>query len=359
MQPELRNKVASPWGRHKQKSPPCAGFSVYCFHGFGRLLLFSHGISQAGLVTSTVQNKMKALIPGVLANSLVFAMLAYIAFLHAFYPDLYYLNVQEDEFMEWATFWSFFLAAAGCAWAAVRQWQNTAALPWFLAGLALFCFVVAMEEISWAQRVFAYRPPAYFLAENFQQELNFHNFVTRDLRKLALYTILSAYGILLPVLARIPISQRLLNGLGIIAPPLQLLPVFAVALVLTLNYPWSFTNETVEFMMGAGFLFAAAAGVAQFSGHKTQDRARYSSMSVLISAALVIGLALGTVALARYGRAHDPDILKLAGVKIDALRRDYIAMAERSDETFPNRKNLHKRIYSYESKHGGSYLFDG
>ena len=135
---------------------------------------------------------MKALIPGMLANSLVFAMLAYVAFLHAFYPDLYYLNVQEDEFMEWATFWSFFLAAAGCAWAAVRQWRKTATIPWFLAGLSLFCFVVAMEEISWAQRVFAYRPPSYFLAENFQQELNFHNFVSRDLRKLALYTILSA-----------------------------------------------------------------------------------------------------------------------------------------------------------------------
>ena len=34
-------------------------------------------------------------------------------------------------------------------------------------------------------------------------------------------------------------------------------------------------------------------------------------------------------------------------------------MAERSDETFPNRKNLHKRIYSYESRYGGGYLFDG
>jgi hypothetical protein len=308
---------------------------------------------------SIAQNKMTALMPGVIANSVVFAMLAYVAFLHAFYPDLYYLNVQEDEFMEWATFWSFFLAAIGCAWAALRQWQNTVTLPWFLAGLSLFCFVVAMEEISWAQRVFAYRPPTYFLAENDQQELNFHNFVTRDLRKLALYTILSAYGILLPVLARIPISRRLLNGLGIIAPPLELLPIFAVALALTLNYPWRFTNETVEFMMGAGFLFAAVAGAAQFSGLDTQGRARYSSMSVIISAALVIGLALGTVAIARYGRAHDPDVLKLAGVEIDVLRRDFIAMAERSDETFPNRKNLHKRIYSYESKYGGGYLFDG
>ncbi len=308
---------------------------------------------------STVQNKMMALIPGVLANSMVFAMVAYVAFLHAWYPDLYYLNVQEDEFLEWATFWSFFLAAGGCVWAAVRQRQKTGALPWFLSCLALFCFVVAMEEISWAQRVLAYRPPAYFLTENDQQELNFHNLATNDLRKYARYTILSAYGILLPVLARIPISRRLLNGLGIMAPPLELVPVFAVGLVLTLNYPWRFTNETVEFIMGAGFLFVALASVAQFSGHETEGRVRYRSMSVLISAALVAGLALATVAMARYGRAHDPHVLKLAEVEIDALRRDFIAMEQRSDEPFPDKKNLHKRIYSYESKYGNDYLFEG
>ena len=297
--------------------------------------------------------------PGVLANSVVFAVLAYVAFLHANYPDLYYLNVQEDEFMEWATFWSFFLAAGGCVWAALRQWKKTAVLPWFLSCLALFCFIVAMEEISWAQRVFAYRPPTYFLAENFQQELNFHNIVTRDLRKLALYAILSVYGILLPVLAHIRISRRLLNGLGIIAPPMELVPVFAVALLLTLNYPWRFTNETVEFMMGAGFLFSAVASAAQFSGSDAQGRVRYRSMGVLISAALVAGLALGTVAIARYGRAHDPHVLKLAEGEIDALRRDFIAMAQRSDESLPNGKNLHKRIYSYESKYGNDYLFNG
>ena len=308
---------------------------------------------------SSIQNKMMALMPGVLANSVVFAMLAYVAFLHAWYPDLYYLNVQEDEFIEWATFWSFFLAAGGCVWAAVRQRQKTGALPWFLAGLALFCFVVAMEEISWAQRVFAYRPPAYFLAENTQQELNFHNLVTTDLRKLSLYSIISAYGILLPVLARIPITRRLLHGLGIIAPPLELVPVFAMALFLAVNYPWSFTNETVEFMMGAGFLFAAVASVAQFSGHEMEGRVRFRSMSVLISAALVVILSLATVGMSRYGRAHDPQVLKLAEVEIDALRNDFIAMAQRSDASFPDKKNLHKRIYSYKSKYGNDYLFNG
>ena len=32
--------------------------------------------------------------------------------------------------------------------------------------MASRCFVVAMEEISWGQRLFGYRAPAYFLGHN-------------------------------------------------------------------------------------------------------------------------------------------------------------------------------------------------
>ena len=70
----------------------------------------------------------------------------------------------EDEFLEWATVWAFAAAAVVFAVAAIRQRRSGVALPWFLAGVSLFCIFVAGEEISWGQRVFGYRPPAYFLA---------------------------------------------------------------------------------------------------------------------------------------------------------------------------------------------------
>jgi hypothetical protein len=51
--------------------------------------------------------------------------------------------------------------------------------------VAFFCFVVAGKEASWGQRLMGYQPSEYFLANNFQQELNVHNVIETSTRKLA------------------------------------------------------------------------------------------------------------------------------------------------------------------------------
>ena len=61
-----------------------------------------------------------------------------------------------------------------------------------------------MEEISWRQRVFGHRPPEYFLAQNYQQELNVHNLASMRLRRLTFRAIILAYLVLLPLGALIP-----------------------------------------------------------------------------------------------------------------------------------------------------------
>ncbi len=43
-------------------------------------------------------------------NALVLGIAAYAAILNAWYPDFAYFSVQEDEYLEWATFWGFILA---------------------------------------------------------------------------------------------------------------------------------------------------------------------------------------------------------------------------------------------------------
>ena len=87
------------------------------------------------------------------ANLLLLGFLGAFAWIEASYPEVYYRSVQEDQALEWASFWSFLVAGGVFAVAAWRQRRTTGALPWFLAGLALFCVFVAMEEISWGQRV--------------------------------------------------------------------------------------------------------------------------------------------------------------------------------------------------------------
>jgi len=41
-----------------------------------------------------------------IANGLIFLIVAYAALLFEYDPDLYYLSVQEDEYLEWATVWA-------------------------------------------------------------------------------------------------------------------------------------------------------------------------------------------------------------------------------------------------------------
>ena len=54
----------------------------------------------------------------VVANMLVLAVLAYAWFLEVRLPDFYYMSVQEDEYIEWASFWAFLLAAVAAVVAA-------------------------------------------------------------------------------------------------------------------------------------------------------------------------------------------------------------------------------------------------
>ena len=90
---------------------------------------------------------------GVLANLSVLLVFVVAALLNAYDEPLYYLSVQEDEFLEWATFWGFIVAAAIYFSSAWHQFKLGRQLPWFVLGLGLFCFLVAMEEISWGQRL--------------------------------------------------------------------------------------------------------------------------------------------------------------------------------------------------------------
>jgi hypothetical protein len=283
----------------------------------------------------------------VTANVLVLAWIVYAAALQLFSPDFYYMSVQEDEYLEWATFWAFIGAAVFQIGLARRQYKAGTTIPWFAFGLALFCIFVAMEEISWGQRLLAYQPPEYFLRENFQQEPNIHNVFDTSLRKLALQVVIGGYGIVLPVLARLGGSGPLLTKLGVTAPPLSLIPAFAGTLLLYIIYPWSFSGEIVELMLGTGFLVAA-------------ETAKPRSAPVLVgmcTAVLILGTA--TSMSARVRKSSDEAYLKLARTEVEALAGDFLDGARPELGNYITRCNLHKRVYTYVEKYRQHFLAHG
>ena len=276
------------------------------------------------------------------ANLLLLGFLGAFAWIEASYPDVYYRSVQEDQALEWASFWSFFVAGVVFAVAAWRQRRTTGALPWFLAGVAVFCVFVAMEEISWGQRVFGHRPPDYFLAQNYQQELNLHNLASTDFRLLVFRGIILGYGVLLPLVALIPFVRRLLDRLAIVPPPVELTPSMFAMFWIHSAYPWKFTGEVIECAMGFGFLFAAIANAERFSDGRASDALK--QMAGLVG--LVVALAFSTAWWSQNRQSGDPANLALARAETEALKNDLSELAEARSKPSITKCGLHKRLYT-------------
>ena len=288
---------------------------------------------------------------------LVLGTVAYAYALDSSYSDFYYFSIQEDEYLEWSTFWAFLLAAVAYVRSGAVYRQATQTFPWYLYGVALFCFVVAMEEISWGQRLFGYRPPTYFLEHNFQQEFNFHNVVDTDYRKLALTLIIVGYGIVLPLAIRFNFIKSWFARVGIVAPTIALLPAFTGTFLVYYLYPWSHSGEWVEFMLGLSFLFSALVmPLSHGNGKRSVGADRSKSIKVTaVAFVAVIGLGLTGGAVSQAARDAHPENLQAARIEVEAISRDF------ENGLAATKCNLHKRLYTFVNEyeqtdlHTGSY----
>ncbi len=281
---------------------------------------------------------------GVLANLSVLLTFVIAASLNAYNEPLFYLAVQEDEFLEWATFWGFVVAAGIYFASAWQQFKLSRRLPWFVYGLVLFCFLVAMEEISWGQRLLGYRAPDFFLEQNYQQELNLHNVVDTSLRKLVMKMILLGYGVVLSAASLWSPMQRMFVRLRIVTPSPWLIVSFLAMFLVYSWYPWSHTGEWVELTMAFGFAYAALFECASASS---------VTRKTLIVFATIWVLAALTVAVVRYAHVVDPERLAMARQEVDALRTDF------ASGRVHTRCGIHKRLYTFVNEYQQAYLLRG
>ena len=285
----------------------------------------------------------------IITNLSILLLFVVAALLNEYSESLYYLSVQEDELLEWATFWGFMVAAAIYFSSAYRQFKAEQfkfglQMPWFVFGLGLFCLLVAMEEISWGQRILGYRAPDYFLEQNFQQELNLHNIIDSSFRKLVMKIILLGYGVVLSAACLWKPVGNILARFGIVAPSPVLIVSFLAMYLMYTWYPWSHTGEWVELAMAFGFAYAALF-----------QRAFESSVirNLLIVFAVTWALAALTVGVVRFAHAGDPERLAMARQEIEALQKDF------TSGKVHTRCSIHKRLYTFVIKYQQAYLLEG
>ncbi len=263
------------------------------------------------------------------------------------WPDAYYISIQEDKFLEWLSFWGFFLAGLAYIHTATRQRKSGIRIPWFAFSVGLFCLFVAFEEISWGQRLMNLQPPEYFLEENFQQELNLHNVADSSLRMTSLMLVLVLFGVALPLMRLSDGTREFAVRVGVILPPVAVILPFAVAAVVYEIYPWDQTGEWVEMMAALGFLISGGSAAMSCSGDKP-----FVLFNPVSAFAVAVILSLANTWIPSLLGADDERI-RQAQTEIQALAED-----------FRNRKvrvncSVHKRIYTFVEEYGQDYLRQG
>lgn len=284
---------------------------------------------------------------------LLFAAVLGFAFaLQALDPDRFHRLAQEDQALEWATFWAFVAAGVTQVRVAVAERRQGRRWPWFAVGVALFCGFVAMEEISWGQRLWGWQSPELFLAHNFQQETNLHNVADGDLRQLAFLLVTLGYGVGLAGLARVPRLAGLAERLGVAAPPLWLAPPFVAIAVVYEVYPWDYAGEWSEALLGLGMLVAAVAVLGRATAATSGSAPRLTG-AIAIHAAVALLLGVGTAAAWNALAVGSPEELAAAKRELAALRDDYAQARSRT------RCGLHKRVYTHVVQDGLRHLESG
>ena len=69
----------------------------------------------------------------------------------------------------------------------------------FILLVAIGAFFIAMEEISWGQRVLGFESSDFFRTKNMQRETNLHNLISGEYLNLAIYSIIYIFFIYLPL----------------------------------------------------------------------------------------------------------------------------------------------------------------
>src|SRR5690606_33427048 len=124
--------------------------------------------------------------------------------------------------------------------------RNTRSSPWFFLAFGAACFVFAMEEINWGQRVVGVATPDFFRQHSDQNDINLHNLMqgllgirTQEIAGI----VLLIYGGILPFFALQPRLAGWLRRVQLFVPPRFLTLGFILGATLMLDVPTTDEEE--------------------------------------------------------------------------------------------------------------------
>lgn len=244
------------------------------------------------------------------------------------YPVAYAYWVMEDLWGEYATFVCFLLASAIIAWAirVNRQYRS-----WWYVLLCLGLFVIAMEEISWGQRLFGLKAPYFFAQYNEQAELTLHNLYIFGSSKMDIfYYTITFWAFFLPVLSKyLKGVKSFISKRRIPQVPVTLLPFFALGIFLFKFRYIRFRPEISEQLFGIAFLLYSIDVM-----HEAYENAARPFCKKAYSRSLIIGIvALLTLFFVQI-RPPEPRLKSFFLHQFATRYYPKFGMNRQADETF-------------------------
>ncbi len=175
-----------------------------------------------------------------------------ILFLHYCRPVLYMGLILEDFWGEYATFVCYLLAFVFLSWTMVKN-PHARKPGYFLT--AAMMFLIAMDEISWGQRILNIATPRAVAKLNYQSELTIHNIIDNMVSIEPLFfTAVFVWVFLLPFAARLikPLNAFMARW-GIPRAGLEESPYFLIALIFFAFSPVIKSDEISELLLAAAF----------------------------------------------------------------------------------------------------------
>jgi hypothetical protein len=171
--------------------------------------------------------------------------------------------LREDGQVEMLTALLLGLAALFALIAVCRVPETLRWARIFLMLFSAFSALMALEEISWGQRIFHTQSGGFFQQHSDQQETNFHNvlqyylerhgFVVTTTRQIAALVLL-VYGVVLPILNTLAPFRSRLRACRVVVPPPALIPGFLLGAILAwFDWPTSREEELGELLFSLCF----------------------------------------------------------------------------------------------------------
>jgi predicted negative regulator of RcsB-dependent stress response len=193
---------------------------------------------------------MKKAFLGNCVFALIFVALFYVLYFN--YPVQYVYAIDEDGWTEYATFVFYFMATVLLSILMLRHKEYRK--PGYILLLLMTCGV-ALEEVSWGQRILGIGTPYRLSRINLQHEFNIHNIATVQSKSVYLKYYIFGWVFLAPLLCKVwKTIDALRIRFGVPLMPVYLWPFFIILIYLE-NDPVLFhRQEPFEVLLAFSFM---------------------------------------------------------------------------------------------------------